>query len=219
MSRRQVDRSFRGQGPYPSGAHCLSGVLEKPMKSFLKEHTHEGVVQSMAEPNPSGPGPLRRGGVGRVRTTDERVTSPPRLSKSEQEVLGGRFWGPWSPRGPGCSTRRLGGLTFETGCRTGGCEQRPARPARHLGISSPPACRGSSGPWRRLGRQHPRASHQPGGSAAPCPPRPGVPCPPPFTTSVLEECPELGTGKMQQPERTRSDLGADAAQAPSPQSS
>ena len=69
------------------------------MKSFLKEHTHEGVVQSMAEPSPSGPGPLRRGEVGRVGTTNERVTSPPRLSKSEQEVLGGQVLGPLGPSG------------------------------------------------------------------------------------------------------------------------
>lgn len=56
------------------------------MKSFLKEHTHEGVVQSMAEPNPSGPGPLRRGGVGRVRTTNE---SGDVTTSSEQIRTGG----------------------------------------------------------------------------------------------------------------------------------
>lgn len=60
---------------------------------------NEGVAESMAEPSPSGPGPLRRGGAGRVGATNERVTSPPLLSKPEQEMLGGQVLGPFGPLG------------------------------------------------------------------------------------------------------------------------
>lgn len=63
------------------------------------------------------------------------------------------------------------------------------------------------GPAISLGALQPRVPHV------------QVPPPPPLTTSMLEERPELGMGEMQWTERAHSDLGADAAQALSPQSS